>query len=75
MAPAPTRPSTISTTPVQRRAKDHPAEADPVEKAHQGHSAKATAQEIALVVLAGTVVVTAPLAFITVRRWWRWWTE
>ena len=50
-------------------------EADRVEKPHQGHSAKATAQEITLVVLAGTVVVTAPLAFITVRRWWRWWTD
>ena len=74
MAPAPTRPSTISTTPVQRRAKDHPVDVDPAEK-HQGHSTKATAQEIALVVLGGTVVVTAPLAFITVRRWWRWWTE
>jgi len=31
-------------------------------------------QRVALGVLGGAVVVTAPLAFVTVKRWWRWWT-
>jgi hypothetical protein len=28
-----------------------------------------------IAVLAGTVLVTAPLAALTVKRWWSWWSE
>ena len=32
-------------------------------------------QKVAIAVLGGTVLVTTPLAFLTVKRWWRWWAS
>ncbi|MGH3507202.1 MAG: hypothetical protein ACRDO2_08380 [Nocardioidaceae bacterium] len=32
-------------------------------------------QPVAIAILAGTVMITTPLAFMTVKRWWHWWTE
>ena len=32
-------------------------------------------QPVAIVMLAGTVLVTALLAALTVKRWWHWWSD
>ena len=32
-------------------------------------------QPAVIAVLAGTVLVTTPLALMTVKRWWHWWAE
>jgi hypothetical protein len=32
-------------------------------------------QKVVIAALGGTVLVTTPLAFLTVKRWWRWWTN
>ena len=35
----------------------------------------AQGQPVAIAILAGTALITTPLAFMTVKRWWHWWTE
>jgi len=32
-------------------------------------------QNTALAAAAVTILVTTPLAFLTVRRWWHWWNS
>jgi hypothetical protein len=50
---------------LEQQAKDHPA----AEKAARS----ADMQKAVIGVLGGTVLVTTPLAFLTLKRWWRWW--
>jgi hypothetical protein len=41
-----------------------------------GHGGAAqSVQPVVIAVLAGTVLITTPLAALTLKRWWSWWSE
>ena len=55
-------PSSSSSSRHARRPSEH-------------NAASLRGQPVAIAILAGTALITTPLAFMTVKRWWHWWTE